>query len=56
MSGHTAGYAFFLDLSLTDLRNYIPRTRAYPAILPLSSLDHTYLEHELRIENAYSPP
>jgi endonuclease/exonuclease/phosphatase family metal-dependent hydrolase len=41
------------EFHLTDLRDHIPRTRAYPSILPLLNLDHIYLDHQLRIENAF---
>jgi endonuclease/exonuclease/phosphatase family metal-dependent hydrolase len=40
------------EFNLTDLAQHLPRTRAYPAILPLLHLDHIYLDHHLRIENA----
>lgn len=38
--------------NLTDLAQHLPRTRAYPAILPLLHLDHIYLDHHLKIEKA----
>ncbi len=38
--------------NLTDLAQHLPRTRAYPALLPLLHLDHIYLDHHLRIEHA----
>jgi endonuclease/exonuclease/phosphatase family metal-dependent hydrolase len=38
--------------NLTDLAQHLPRTRAYPALLPLLHLDHIYLDHNLRIEGA----
>jgi endonuclease/exonuclease/phosphatase family metal-dependent hydrolase len=41
------------EFHLTDLRDHIPRVRAYPSILPLLNLDHLYLDHQLRIENAF---
>ena len=41
------------EFHLTDLRNHIPRTRAYPAVLPLLNLDHIYLDHHLKIEHAF---
>ncbi len=41
------------EFHLTNLRDYIPRTRAYPSILPLLNLDHIYLDHHLRIERAF---
>jgi endonuclease/exonuclease/phosphatase family metal-dependent hydrolase len=37
---------------LTDLAAHLPRTRAYPAVLPLLHLDHIYLDHHLHIERA----
>jgi endonuclease/exonuclease/phosphatase family metal-dependent hydrolase len=40
------------EFHLTDLSQYLPRTRAYPAILPLLHLDHIYCDHHLRIEAA----
>ncbi len=40
------------EFHLTDLRTHLPRTRAYPGILPLLKLDHIYFDHHLRIENA----
>ena len=41
------------EFHLTDLRNHLRRTRAYPSILPLLNLDHIYLDHQLRIESAF---
>lgn len=41
------------EFHLTNLRDYVPRTRAYPSILPLLNLDHIYLDPHLRIENAF---
>jgi endonuclease/exonuclease/phosphatase family metal-dependent hydrolase len=41
------------EFHLTDLREYIPRVRAYPSILPLLNLDHMYFDPQLRIENAF---
>ncbi len=41
------------EFHLTNLRNHVRRTRAYPAILPLLNLDHIYLDHQLRIANAF---
>lgn len=40
------------EFHLTDLAEHLPRTRGYPALLPLIHLDHIYLDHELRIEKA----
>ena len=40
------------EFHLTDLAAHVPRTRAYPALLPLLHLDHIYLDHELMIEKA----
>ena len=40
------------EFHLTDLAAHLPRTRGYPALLPLVHLDHIYLDHELRIERA----
>jgi endonuclease/exonuclease/phosphatase family metal-dependent hydrolase len=40
------------EFHLTDLRNHVPRTRAYPALVPLLNLDHIYFDHQLRIEQA----
>jgi len=41
------------EFHLTDLRDHLPRTRSYPAILPFLSLDHIYFDHQLEIENAW---
>jgi endonuclease/exonuclease/phosphatase family metal-dependent hydrolase len=40
------------EFHLTDLRDHLPRTRAYPAILPFLNLDHIYFDHQLRIRKA----
>lgn len=40
------------EFHLTDLRQHVRRTRAYPALLPLLSLDHIYLDHQLKIDKA----
>lgn len=40
------------EFHLTDLAEHLPRTRGYPALLPLVHLDHIYLDHELKIEKA----
>ncbi len=40
------------EFHLTDLAQHLPRTRAYPALLPLVHLDHIYLDHELMIQQA----
>ncbi|HTM12784.1 MAG TPA: endonuclease/exonuclease/phosphatase family protein [Bryobacteraceae bacterium] len=40
------------EFHLTDLAAHLPRTRTYPALLPLVHLDHIYLDHELRIDTA----
>jgi len=40
------------EFHLTDLAEHLPRTRGYPALLPLLHLDHIYLDHELKIEKA----
>ena len=40
------------EFHLTDLADYLPRTRAYPAVLPFLHLDHIYLDHRLKIEKA----
>lgn len=40
------------EFHLTDLAAHLPRTRGYPALLPLVHLDHIYLDHELRIDTA----
>ncbi len=40
------------EFHLTDLAQHLPRTRGYPALLPLVHLDHIYLDHELKIEKA----
>jgi len=40
------------EFHLTDLAKHLPRTRAYPALLPLVHLDHIYLDHELKIDKA----
>jgi endonuclease/exonuclease/phosphatase family metal-dependent hydrolase len=41
------------EFHLTDLAAHLPRTRAYPGILPLLHLDHIYLDHRLTIERAW---
>lgn len=41
------------EFHLTDLRDHLPRTRAYPAILPLLNLDHIYFDHPLAIRKAH---
>jgi endonuclease/exonuclease/phosphatase family metal-dependent hydrolase len=41
------------EFHLTDLRDRLPRTRSYPSILPLLSLDHIYFDHQLQIEDAW---
>jgi endonuclease/exonuclease/phosphatase family metal-dependent hydrolase len=40
------------EFHLTDLAKHLPRTRGYPALLPLVHLDHIYLDHKLKIESA----
>jgi endonuclease/exonuclease/phosphatase family metal-dependent hydrolase len=40
------------EFHLTDLRNHIHRTRAYPSILPLLNLDHIYFDHQLEVHRA----
>ena len=40
------------EFHLTDLAAHLPRTRAYPAVLPLLHLDHIYLDPQLKIEKA----
>jgi len=40
------------EFHLTDLSKHLPRTRGYPALLPLVHLDHIYLDHELKVESA----
>jgi endonuclease/exonuclease/phosphatase family metal-dependent hydrolase len=40
------------EFHLTDLAAHLPRTRAYPALLPFLHLDHIYLDHQLKIEKA----
>ena len=41
------------EFHLTDLAQHLPRTRGYPALLPLVHLDHIYLDHELMIRKAH---
>jgi endonuclease/exonuclease/phosphatase family metal-dependent hydrolase len=41
------------EFHLTDLRDHVRRTRSYPAIFPLLSLDHIYFDHQLKIEKAW---
>ncbi|MBZ5602693.1 MAG: endonuclease/exonuclease/phosphatase family protein [Acidobacteriia bacterium] len=41
------------EFHLTDLHNHLPRTRAYPSILPLLHLDHIYFDHQLKIRSAH---
>jgi endonuclease/exonuclease/phosphatase family metal-dependent hydrolase len=40
------------EFHLTDLQDHVPRTRSYPAILPLLNLDHIYFDHQLEIRKA----
>jgi endonuclease/exonuclease/phosphatase family metal-dependent hydrolase len=40
------------EFHLSDIRDHVKRTRAYPALLPLLHLDHIYLDHHFRIEKA----
>jgi endonuclease/exonuclease/phosphatase family metal-dependent hydrolase len=40
------------EFHLTDLRDHLPRTRSYPALLPLLNLDHIYFDPQLQIEHA----
>jgi endonuclease/exonuclease/phosphatase family metal-dependent hydrolase len=40
------------EFHLTDLAEHLPRTRGYPALLPLVHLDHIYLDHKLQVESA----
>jgi endonuclease/exonuclease/phosphatase family metal-dependent hydrolase len=40
------------EFHLTDLREYLSRTRTYPAILPLLHLDHMYYDHHIQVEKA----
>jgi len=40
------------EFHLTDLAAHLPRTRAYPAVLPLLHLDHIYLDPHLQIAKA----
>ena len=41
------------EFHMTDLAEHLPRTRGYPALLPLVHLDHIYLDHELQIHKAH---
>jgi endonuclease/exonuclease/phosphatase family metal-dependent hydrolase len=41
------------EFHLTDLARHLPRTRAYPALLPLVHLDHIYFDHHLSVERAH---
>jgi endonuclease/exonuclease/phosphatase family metal-dependent hydrolase len=41
------------EFHLNDLREHLPRTRSYPAILPFLHLDHMYLDHHLQINRAH---
>jgi endonuclease/exonuclease/phosphatase family metal-dependent hydrolase len=41
------------EFHLSDIRDHVKRTRAYPALLPLLHLDHIYLDHHFRIEAAF---
>jgi endonuclease/exonuclease/phosphatase family metal-dependent hydrolase len=41
------------EFHLTDLRPHLPRTRSYPALLPLLHLDHIYFDHHLKVEKAF---
>lgn len=41
------------EFHLTDLKRFLPHTRAYPALLPLLHLDHIYFDHHLTVEKAF---
>jgi endonuclease/exonuclease/phosphatase family metal-dependent hydrolase len=41
------------EFHLTDLRDCLPRTRSYPAVLPLLNLDHIYFDPQLQIDRAH---
>jgi endonuclease/exonuclease/phosphatase family metal-dependent hydrolase len=41
------------EFHLTDLKQHLPRTRTYPALLPLLHLDHIYFDHDLKLEKAF---
>jgi len=41
------------EFRLTNLAAHLPRTRAYPALLPFLHLDHIYLDHHLKVEKAF---
>jgi endonuclease/exonuclease/phosphatase family metal-dependent hydrolase len=41
------------EFHLTDLRAHLPRSRSYPALLPMLHLDHIYFDHHLRVEKAF---
>jgi endonuclease/exonuclease/phosphatase family metal-dependent hydrolase len=40
------------EFHFSDLAALLPRTRSYPAILPLLHLDHIYCDHRLKIMGA----
>jgi endonuclease/exonuclease/phosphatase family metal-dependent hydrolase len=40
------------EFHLTDLRNHLRRTRAYPPLLPLLNLDHIYFDPHLKVSKA----
>lgn len=40
------------EFHLTDLREHLPRTRSYPALLPFLHLDHIYFDHQLEMTEA----
>ena len=40
------------EFHFRDIAVHLPRTRSYPAILPLLHLDHIYCDHHLRIVRA----
>jgi endonuclease/exonuclease/phosphatase family metal-dependent hydrolase len=41
------------EFHLTDLRAHLPRSRSYPALLPVLHLDHIYFDHHLQVEQAF---
>lgn len=41
------------EFHLTDLAAHLPRTRAYPALLPFLHMDHIYFDDHLKVEEAF---
>jgi endonuclease/exonuclease/phosphatase family metal-dependent hydrolase len=40
------------EFHLTNLRDCLPRTRSYPALIPFLNLDHIYFDPQLKLQSA----